>query len=163
MVCEKCHERPASVHITRIINNEKTEMYLCQECAREVQPQWDFSLPKFLASLLDYEPGFNFGIPQTERCEQCGLTYDQFHQTGRLGCPACYRYFTSRLEPLVHKIQGSTRHRGKVPRRGGGALRLEREIEILRTQLQELVAKEEFEKAAQLRDRIRDLEAKLTK
>jgi protein arginine kinase activator len=93
-----------------------------------------------------------------EHCRECGLTYEQFHQTGRLGCPDCYHYLAPRLDPLIRRIQGSSYHRGKVPRRGGGNLRVRREIESLRAQLQQLVAQEEFEKAAQIRDRIRNLE-----
>ncbi|WP_406677543.1 UvrB/UvrC motif-containing protein [Neomoorella carbonis] len=162
MLCERCQERPASVHVTRIINGDKTELYLCQECAREMQPQLNFSIPKFLAGLLDYDPGLEVKAPPAvERCRECGLSYEQFHQTGRLGCPDCYHYLAARLDPLIRRIQGSSQHRGKVPRRAGGNLRVRREIEKLRAQLQQLVEQEEFEKAAQVRDRIRDLENRL--
>ncbi|MBC7325420.1 MAG: UvrB/UvrC motif-containing protein [Moorella sp. (in: Bacteria)] len=162
MLCERCQERPASVHVTRIINGEKTELYLCHDCAREIQPQLNFSIPKFLAGLLDYDQGLEFKAPPAvARCQECGLTYEQFHQTGRLGCPDCYRYLAPRLDPLIRRIQGSGQHRGKVPRRAGGHLRVRREIEKLRGQLQQLIQREEFEKAAQVRDRIRDLESRL--
>lgn len=162
MLCERCQERPASVHVTRIINGDKTELYLCQECAREIQPQLNFSIPKFLAGLLDYDPGLEVKAPPAgERCQECGLTYEQFHQTGRLGCPDCYHYLSPRLDPLIRRIQGSSQHRGKVPRRAGGNLRVRREIENLRAQLQQLIQQEEFENAARVRDRIRDLEGSL--
>lgn len=164
MLCERCQQNPASVHVTQIINNQKTELHLCQECARELEPQWhwDFSLPKFLAGLLNYEPSLGVSLEQeSSRCGECGLTFSQFQQSGRLGCPECYRYFAKRLEPLIRRLHGSNHHRGKVPRRAGGNLRLMREIERLRLELQELVAREEFERAAQIRDRIRELEAKL--
>ncbi|AKX92989.1 hypothetical protein MTHERMOG20_12200 [Moorella thermoacetica] len=164
MLCERCQERPASVHVTRIINGEKTELYLCQECARELQPQLNFSIPQFLAGLLDYDPELEVKAPPAvERCPECGLTYEQFHETGRLGCPECYHHLAPRLDPLIRRIQGSSQHRGKVPRRAGGNLRLRREIENLRARLQQLVQQEEFEKAAQVRDRIRDLEGRLEK
>lgn len=64
MLCERCQERPASVHVTRIINGEKTELYLCQECARELQPQLNFSIPQFLAGLLDYDPELEVKAPR---------------------------------------------------------------------------------------------------
>lgn len=164
MLCERCQQRPASVHVTRIVNGEKTELYLCQECARELQPQLNFSIPQFLAGLLDYDPELEVKAPPSvESCPECGLTYEQFHETGRLGCPGCYHHLAERLDPLIRRIQGSSQHRGKVPRRAGGNLRLRREIENLRARLQQLVQQEEFEKAAQVRDRIRDLEGRLEK
>ncbi|MGI9861429.1 UvrB/UvrC motif-containing protein [Moorella naiadis] len=164
MLCERCQERQATVHVTRIINGEKTELNLCQECAREIQPQLKFSIPQFLAGLLDYDPDLEVQAPPAvEHCRECGLTYEQFHQTGRLGCPDCYHYLAPRLDPLIRRIQGSSQHRGKVPRRAGGNLRVRREMEKLKAQLQQLVQQEEFEKAARVRDQIRDLEARLDK
>lgn len=160
MLCERCQERTATVHVTRIINGQKTELTLCQECAREIQPQFDFSIPKFLAGLLDSELELK-APPIAEQCQRCGLTYEQFHQTGRLGCPDCYNRLASRLDPLIRRIQGSSKHRGKVPLRAGGNLRVQREIETLRAELQQLIQQEEFEKAAQVRDHIRDLEGRL--
>ena len=35
MLCEKCKLRPASVHITKIVNGKKVERHLCQQCAME--------------------------------------------------------------------------------------------------------------------------------
>lgn len=164
MLCERCQQKPANVHVTQIINNQKTELHLCEECAREFEKQWhwDFSLPKFFAGLLNYEPSTGIGGErETGQCRECGLTFAQFQQTGLLGCPDCYRYFGRRLDPLLRRLHGSNHHRGKVPRRAGGNLRLQREIESLRRELQELVAREEFERAAQVRDRIRELESRL--
>lgn len=163
MLCERCHERTASVHVTKIVNGQKAELYLCQECARELQPQFNFSIPKFLAGLLDYDPNIQVSPPSVERCQKCGLTYEQFHQTGRLGCPECYSYLSQRLEPLIKRLQGTNQHRGKIPNRAGSDLKVHREIEKLRGQLQQLVQNEEFEKAAQVRDRIRELESSLEK
>ncbi|NLW07034.1 MAG: hypothetical protein GX039_03500 [Clostridia bacterium] len=160
MLCERCQERTATVHVTQIINGQKTELSLCQECAREIQPQFDFSIPKFLAGLFDNELSIKAPAAAVQ-CRQCGLSYEQFHQTGRLGCPECYERLAPRLDPLIRRIQGSSQHRGKVPLRAGGNLRVKREIEELRSQLQQLVQREEFEKAAQVRDQIRSLEKRL--
>ncbi|HBT46885.1 MAG TPA: hypothetical protein DEA73_03230 [Peptococcaceae bacterium] len=162
MLCERCQQKPASVHFTQIVNNQKTELNLCPDCARELEGQWNFSLPKFFASLLNYEPGLGLevaGVPT--RCSECGLTFTQFQQGGFLGCPECYHAFAARLDPLLRRLHGSTQHRGKVPRRAGGNLRIQREIDRLRRELQELVAQEAFERAAEVRDRIRQLEAQL--
>ncbi len=171
MLCENCGQSPATVHITEIINNNKKEWHLCEVCAKEVQPQ-SFSLKfmppmnlhSFLAGLLNQEfggGGFRV-IEQTGRkCRRCGLDEGQFARQGLLGCGECYSSFEDRLTPLLRRIHGNTRHTGKVPNRTGGRFRLHKEIEKLKEQLKEAVAREEFERAASLRDRIRLLEKNL--
>lgn len=171
LLCEECGQRPASVHITKIVNNQKNEYHLCEECARAHQEGWhfpgfgaepDFSLHKFLAGLLAHEPNWPVGsglVAERElRCHRCGLSYEQFRETGRLGCDECYVSFAEPLLPLLRRLHGSVQHVGKAPKRGAGRLRLQQDIERLRRELQELVAQEQFEKAAQVRDRIRELE-----
>lgn len=171
MFCDECRERPASVHITKIVNGEKTQVRLCKDCAAKYQQQLgfgitpDFSFHKFLAGILDsdsFEGPIGTGYRKKLECEQCGLSYSQFRDTGRLGCDKCYETFSEKLDPVLRRIHGSIRHTGKVPKRAGGSLRIKQEIQRLRNELQELVSKEEFEKAAQVRDTIRDLEQKLS-
>ena len=89
------------------------------------------------------------------------MSYRDFQQTGKIGCAECYRTFRPQLEPLLRRIHGSSVHRGKIPHRTGGTLELKHEIGMLRQQLQESVAQEEFEKAAEYRDKIRALEKEL--
>lgn len=168
MLCDRCKQRPAKVHFTKIVNNEKYEQNLCEECSKEVHnftfgTDPDFSLNKFLANLLSYDqPNSGVGMGyKTERCENCGLTYDQFTQGGKLGCSQCYRVFRDKLDPLLNRIHSSGVHKGKVPDRAGGKLKVEREIEALKYELRELVSREEFEKAAEVRDKIKELETKL--
>lgn len=162
MLCERCQERTAGVHVTQIINGQKTELFLCPECAREIQPQFHFSIPQFLADLIDNHLQLDAkSLSEEELCRECGLTYKQFHRTGRLGCPECYNRLAARLEPLIKRVQGSTRHRGKIPSRAGGSIKVRQEIEVLREQLQQLVQQEKFEKAALVRDRIKELESSL--
>ena len=92
------------------------------------------------------------------QCPRCGLLYSQFKETGRLGCAECYTAFQFQLRPLLRRIHGDTRHRGKTPVRGpaeSGA----RQIQRLHDELQRAVEREEFERAASIRDDIRRLEA----
>jgi len=175
VLCERCGQRPAVVHITEVINNKKREMHLCQVCAQEVRaegftfssPGFTFSpqlnLHNFLSGLLDFSVGT--GLPGTvefsDRCEYCGFSEENFVKNGLLGCSRCYDSFSNRLQPLLRRIHGTDTHTGKVPKRTGGRARLDMEIRELKNKLREAVAKEEFEKAAELRDKIRDLEKKL--
>lgn len=169
MLCQDCQKRPATVHVTQIVNDEKNEQHLCEQCAREkgefqFDAQPPFSIHNLLTGLMnmDAQPaGQVIGYPTKIQCENCGLTYAQFGQIGRFGCSRCYTTFGERLLPLMRRIHGSTQHVGKVPARAGGAIKLRRSIDDMRGQLQNLIAREEFEQAAQLRDKIRQLEAKI--
>ncbi|MEW6424698.1 MAG: UvrB/UvrC motif-containing protein [Bacillota bacterium] len=170
MECERCHQRPATVHLTEIINNQKRTMRLCEQCAREVQAESlgffpQMNLHNFLASLLHNEFGAPvFGqavIPERSRCPVCGITEGQFAKKGLLGCADCYHNFGDRLEPVLRRIHGTNRHTGKVPRRTGGKVRVTNQIERLKAKLKEAIRREEFELAAQLRDKIRELEKEL--
>jgi protein arginine kinase activator len=169
LLCQECNKKRATVHLTKVINNEKETRHLCEQCAREkgdfafISPA-PFSIHNLLAGLLNTElpqAGQSPGAQVKIQCENCGLTYAQFGQIGRFGCSRCYPAFKDRLVPLLRRLHGSAQHAGKVPRRTGGVIRLRRDIGAMRHRLQACVAKEEFEEAAALRDEIRRLEASL--
>jgi protein arginine kinase activator len=162
-MCERCGVAPAVVHVTHVVNGQKTERRLCENCAKTegVLPSMALNWP--IASLGQILGGLmpTPGVAETAgtlACPRCGWTLSQLQQSGQLGCDACYRTFGSILEPTLRRIHGAVEHRGKIPGRVGGALRVERELAHLRAALKDAVAKEEFERAAQLRDQIRQLE-----
>ncbi|BCU80356.1 protein-arginine kinase activator protein [Polycladomyces abyssicola] len=173
MLCQECGKRPATLHYTKIVNGEKTEFHLCEVCAQEKGEQIPmmengFSIHQLLSGLLNFDAPYTEGEQAKQtvqsgalRCPTCGLTYTQFSKIGRLGCSDCYQAFGERLIPLFRRVHGSTNHRGKVPERTGGRLKIRREIEQLKEQLKQCVAREAFEEAARLRDRIRALQRKL--
>jgi protein arginine kinase activator len=164
MLCQECRKRPATVHVTKITDDQRTEMNLCEICARELgevelltEPK--FSLQSLLAGLLAHEASRAERRPVAEdRCSNCGLTYQQFTKAGRLGCSQCYAAFETRLEPLLRRIHGATAHTGKVPAQGARPRSRRDELAMLRHELEMCVRREEFERAAELRDRIRELE-----
>ncbi|MDD4334601.1 MAG: UvrB/UvrC motif-containing protein [Desulfotomaculaceae bacterium] len=166
MFCEKCNQRPATVHIAEIINGQKQETHLCEICAKEIKihgfgffPQ--MNLNKFMAGLLNGDfngSSYNQTGATGKVCEKCGVSEEQFANKGLLGCGECYPYFEEKMLPLLRRIHGNMRHVGKIPERKGGRARLVKEIEIAKRQLKEAVDHEEFELAAQLRDNIRQLE-----
>jgi protein arginine kinase activator len=115
-----------------------------------------------LAGLFEPE-GLLSGAVQARprvRCENCGLTFADFRRLGHLGCSECYSQFESLLEPLIKRIHSSDVHTGKTPVRGGAA-KLRYELEEARRQLREAIGTEAYEKAAELRDRIKELESQL--
>lgn len=169
MFCQECGKKPATLHFTKIVNDEKTEFHICESCAREKgefipgTPN-SFSIHHLLSGLLDFEPTAPSGMAKPQeglRCENCGLTYTQFGKLGRFGCSSCYTYFSDRLDPIFKRVHGNVVHVGKVPKRAGGRIRYKREVEKLKHKLKSLVEREEFEEAAKVRDQIRDLERKL--
>lgn len=170
MLCEKCGKKAASVHVTKIINGHKTELYLCDTCAREkggeLSFEGKFPLHQFFSELMSFvPPGDSEAVAPTGysglQCPGCGLTYTQFGQIGRFGCDQCYTVFGKNLAPLLRRLHGNQKHMGKIPARAGSFVRIKKEVERLREELQRKVAEEAFEEAAELRDKIRKLEGKL--
>ncbi len=171
MYCEECNERPATVHFTKIINNEKNEVHLCEKCAKEKGGELEFNVDpgfpinNFLAGLMDVDKSLDSkqvhkDLPGKDKlqCEKCNLTYDQFAQISRLGCSNCFFVFSKHLNPLLKRIHGKTSHMGKVPKRTGGNLRIKRKVQEKKEELQECIKREEYEKAAEIRDEIKKLE-----
>lgn len=181
MICQECKQRDATVHFTKILNNTKQEFHLCESCAREKgdvmmksfgSPNFGtnpfgesaFSFQNLLGGLLGFEGATTVskGIKAQQgptRCATCGMSYPQFAQVGRFGCADCYTTFAPHLEPLLRRIHGgATAHTGKVPQRAGGRIKIQKQIEALRAELQQTISGERFEEAAILRDRIHELE-----
>lgn len=166
MLCEKCQKRQASVHVTKIVNGEKTETNLCDICAQEentiglgLEPHW--MLQNIFADLFNQSLSGNQPVMERHKaasCEHCGFTDTQFAKAGKLGCAGCYDSFDQKLDPLLRRIHGNAMHTGKIPRRTGGFIGLKKELEELKGKLQTAVNNEEYEKAAEIRDRIRSLE-----
>lgn len=167
MVCDNCHEREATVHLTEIINGNVSKMHLCEECAKEKGDEMEthFGLSDLLAGLADFGVSQEVAAAKDTKCSSCGFTFSEFKRIGRLGCPRCYETFNAQLTPLMKRIHGADRHMGKLPvKEVMGKLSQEaKELRELKVKLQKAVAVEAFEEAAGLRDRIRDIEMKLRK
>lgn len=168
MQCQRCGSRPATYHQTVIVNGQKQESHLCEQCASQggVSGLPNLSIQQLLASFLGQgaNPFTGSGAPVRQAeptCAHCGMTYSQFAETGRLGCAHCYDEMSAQLAPLIKRIHGHDTHQGKAPKRTGGLVRMQRELAGARVALQQAVSAEKFEEAAKLRDRIRELESQL--
>ena len=158
MKCESCNKKHATVHLTEITGAVKKERHLCEDCAQNVNTHLAKmpSPTEILASLI------NQVAPEVSEmskivCPVCGLTYLEFRSHGRLGCPMDYTIFRKGLTPLLEKMHGSTQHVGKVPSRAGREMIKKNELMLLRSELNKSVEKEDYEKAAELRDKIYEL------
>jgi len=157
--CQFC-SKPATVHLTDIVDNQKREMHLCRSCAesRELVKQQELNLPAILQSLIGQHLGGQSDALARLTCPACGIKYMEFRAQGRLGCPHDYTVFRTGLEPLLQRIHRSTRHIGKSPRRIVPPSRPAELVELRRL-LQAAVEAEAYEEAARLRDLLRQKEA----
>ena len=175
MLCDDCGHHEAVVHIVQIGPQGRVEKNLCEKCAAgygelmpESQPRKNMSVDDFLRGMFRQpaeqgeKPKEREGEPLVLTCPNCGMSYEDFQQTGKIGCSVCYGTFRRQLEPLLRRIHGTSTHSGKIPRRSGGTLELKQEIKRLRAELQEKVAQEEYEEAAKLRDKVRAMEKELS-
>ena len=170
MQCDICAKKKATVHLTEIVDEQMSEMHLCEECARQKSTQMEqqFGLADLLAGLSQAAPPSKDTKESALQCSGCGLHYEDFRKFGRLGCSQCYVSFKEHLEGLLRKIHGSNRHLGKTPQSSktgspvgvsaAVALLPSENPEDLKKQLQHAIAAEDFEKAALLRDKIRLME-----
>jgi protein arginine kinase activator len=155
---EKCSKQ-AILHITEVYDeNQYEEYHLCEDCGQKylAEPQGKGGAPKVEAAAgLETE---EMAALNQRSCPHCGLRFLEFRNTGRLGCPHDYEAFREQLLPLLENIHGEARHSGKTPRRAPRTRQLRAELTQLRKQLEQAVKKENYEEAARLRDRIRQLE-----
>ena len=148
--CDLC-AKPATVHLTQIVNNKIHKVDLCEACAQAkgVTDPSGFSLADLLlkASLNPESVG-------DAKCESCGFTSQDFKKTGRFGCPSCYQYFGNILEPMLDSMHKGIAHNGKVPQRALARRSLYERLTQLETDLDQAIKSERYEDAARFRDEI---------
>ena len=163
MICQICGKSPATMHFTEILDNKMSEINACERCAEEkglynAAQKHKFDIADLLAGMVDTMTSSDEERVGRVQCPRCGLLYSGFKETGRLGCAECYSAFQFQLRPLLRRIHGDTRHRGKVPVRDGEGAARSRQLQRLHDELQRAVEREQFEHAASIRDEIKRLE-----
>ena len=159
MLCQSCNKNNATIHFTKIINGNIEETHLCDQCAQKNNDfDLDFPFPfqKIFTGLIS---SAQEGQPEYKNisCPKCGLTYKKFLEGGRFGCNECYEAFKEDVESLLKGIHGHTEHKGKIAVRANSKILNKRAINSLRKELEESIVKEDFERAAFLRDEIKRL------
>lgn len=147
MLCSKCHKNEASIYYKQNINGKVTEYALCAECAAKGEDSFSplniFSFPLHEIKM------------EVKRCDLCGCSFDDIRHSGKVGCGKCYSVFSDELEPMIKGIHNNTVHVVRDVKEESVS-----EIEGLRIELNNAVKAEEYEKAAELRDKIKELEGK---
>jgi len=155
VICQRCKKQQATIHLTEILRNEKRERHLCEDCAREegVAIKAQINLQDILSGMVEAHE--TAGREGNLKCPDCGITYAEFRNQGRLGCPHDYEVFADPLKEVLEKVHGAGEHVGKLPCRAGTDTLAQRELLQLRRHLQEAVEAEQYEEAARIRDIIR--------
>jgi len=164
MLCEKCYQREAVVKFTQVIGNEKNTLNLCKLCAEQQglsNPLVDISkvFGKIIIAILGEHLTSQTGesikeIEDGTVCGRCGLSWSDFKRTGRLGCPQCYDTYIDKLKTLLRRLHGSNKHIGKKIQKE--TEQVKESLETLKRKLKRAIENEEYETAAEIRDRIRE-------
>jgi protein arginine kinase activator len=170
MKCQHC-DRQAVFHITELETGEVRELHLCEEHARSYLNQSEAAAEGppgkaggMTAPLGVGQTAEELSVLDQKTCGMCGISFFEFRNQGRLGCPHDYVAFEKELEPLIANIHGVTEHVGRRPQRAAaipmpaeGTEGLTRVIG-LRLEMKEAIAREDYEKAKENRDLIREIE-----
>ena len=165
MLCDNCKERDAIINLTQVEHDSKVTLHLCEQCAQQKGVETGGAVLKsplgnFLGALgkgAALVPAAADGV----RCPACGSTLRDFRDSGRLGCDQCYVSFDAHLRDLLRRLHGSSQHVGEryeSAGESGGESDPRGRLLDLKAQLRRAVEGENFELAAELRDRIRVLE-----
>ena len=173
MKCQQC-DKQAVFHITELESGDVRELHLCEDHARAYLNQAEggggsdepaetgggpLTGPLTVGQTAD-----ELAVLDKKACDMCGVTFFEFRNQGRLGCPHDYAQFEKELEPLIANIHGATRHTGRrpepaAPGRPEGTEELTSVIG-LRRDMQEAITDEAYERAQKIRDAIRTIEAR---
>jgi len=166
MLCDNCKERDAVINLTQVEHDSKVTLHLCEQCAQQKGVETGGTVLKsplggFLTALGKGGSGATLLPSPTDglRCAACGATLRDFRDSGRLGCDQCYVTFDFHLRDLLRRLHGSSQHVGEryaLP--GVDDEDPKSRLLELRAQLRRAVESENFELAAELRDRLRVLE-----
>ncbi len=163
-MCQNCGKNNAAFHYKTSVNGVTAELHLCAECASRLSQAvpaasafFDAGGGSYLSSVMSDLMGRE-AKTAAGRCPLCGATARDIARTGKAGCARCYETFSEMLLPVIKRIHGNTHHNGKFPASAGAELQQRRRVEKLRQELARAVEAQDYERAAELRDRIRELE-----
>lgn len=153
MKCDLC-DKEAVVHLTQVVNGDMKEVHLCEEHAKEqgIDLHSPISITDILMGLGESNP--NFQSELSPSCPRCGMAREEFRKSGRLGCPDCYKTFMAELAVAIKAMHHSSQHVGKIPSHEGVQTRIKSQIARLQKELDAAIAREDYEKAAQIRDKM---------
>jgi len=178
MLCEKCNKNEATFFYRENVNGTEKSYRLCPSCAAEMQKSGEIRTGGFsddpLSKMMKLFSGDDFfggedlfgkliGSPQKsppevkKTCTLCGGSFQDMIRSGKAGCPVCYETFAAELAPSIRRIHGRGTHTGQIPARFRAESEKKQKIAALETELKEAIRLENYERAAEIRDSLRDL------
>ncbi len=165
MLCQNCNNEQATLHYKQIVNGEKREAHLCTECASKLGydahtfmsgSQFNIGLDSFLSNMFTQNK--TVSPHSTVTCPLCGAHEADIARTGRVGCSQCYTVFGELLNQYINRIHGNASHVGRFPEGLDEKRKSRLKLDSLRADMQRAVESQEYEKAAEIRDKIKELE-----
>ena len=164
MKCQICHQREANIVFTKIVNNEKKVMHICVECAHKKGLTIEIGSHSSVSGIHEVplpqgndEFHSEAEIPDIT-CERCGTRFIEFRKTGFFGCERCHEVFGDQMDDILKQIHGAAVHDGKTPSSSKRDPELKKHLRTLRMRLKRCIGSEDYERAAELRDKISALE-----
>ena len=158
MLCENCRERDAVVSLTKVQNNTVTQLRLCEKCAAELGVETTVAAPKqnLLGDFLQAAQQAQVQPGDQSQCHFCGASTRDFRTSGRLGFAHCYGAFERSLRELLRRLHGNSKHTGRrYEPPAPEMIEQASQVGLLRERLRRAIEAEQFELAAELRDRLR--------
>lgn len=155
-MCGACGKRRATWHLTEFVDGKCVQQHLCEECHaqnEDEEPKMAAAFRRLIAAVVP-----ELQEQTVPRCPACGIDYLEFRQHMQLGCPHDYEAFADPLGRLLERVHGAVQHGGKEPPREGKEAAVRSRVRSLRRQQERAIAQENYELAAELRDRIGKLE-----
>lgn len=162
MLCDNCRERESVISYTMIHDDRIEEVHLCEVCA-EKKLKADFTnYQGFLPQIEDFLKNiFAFTSADSKEesiiCPECGTSYFDFKNSGKVGCANCYNIFRNELKNYLYAVNPKPIHTGKIPLNTKPTVVKERNIRQLQDELDTAVKLEDYEEAAEIRDKIKAL------
>ena len=167
MLCQSCGKNQANTHIKKFINGNLTEYHLCEQCANKIGYQdvlssFPFDFNNLLGSFFEEKNSSVLSNKsKSVHCAVCGSSFEDISRTGKIGCANCYKTFFNRLMPSIERIHGNTNHTGKISYLASSDESLiKNKINELKSEMEAAIKDQNFEKAAKLRDEIKELTQK---
>jgi protein arginine kinase activator len=171
MLCERCKNNIATIHMTEIMNGSKKEIHVCEECVEKdfILPYFKMSFAELFRSLTSGNKGL-FDRPsespilkkkrqlKVRKCSACNSEYTGIDLFTDLGCPNDYQLFSNQIDGLLRKYNnGNSVHTGKLPLGSLEKTRRENRSMLLHMRIDNAVKNEDYELAAKMRDKLREL------
>lgn len=181
MLCERCRKNEATFYYHENVNGREKTYHLCGDCEKEMEKSGELDVVRseklFDSFFEEFDSPFKsmdkmlagfFGeggllgsagqrAAEEKKCPTCGMTLGEFAESGLAGCPDCYKAFGKELEPTISRVQGKRSHVGRAPSGMREKIEKKHRIDALEAERKEAVQKENYERAAEIRDELKRL------